>query len=797
MAKGKGPGKKRKLTVDIEKLGKAPKSKPKSAAVPTDKDAEPIRLPLEINWKYLIIFGCGAVFLAILAYINTISNTLVFQDRAQLIPFASTVNWDSFWSTLPTDAVSKPFTQPWVKLSYALDWNNYKSTVSWFHAANAAVHTLTTVYVYAFGWGLSRHWRLKEKFGLNEEFLALCTASIFAVHPFTCETVTYLSSRSPLLATNNFMLALNTFLVAVLSNNLRIKAWSWWLTLAACCMCVMSGTEALALPAAMLLTLWAIKPAEQQFADWIFSRRFTLILCALLFLGMPFLLTLGTTHPTGTSFALDMLSPPGYFQAQLAGFFVYYLPKFFVPFGLSIDPQYAWRDALDYTVIAGLAATMTVAALAVKFRQMPFVGYALAFTLLTLLPHAILIQPQAVADSVFYLPMIGLGFLTGGLFAVAYRQEWRAAVAGFTVVAIAFLSLTIWRNSEWSSDIALWESTVRASQRSVRAHAMLSLELAKDQKTERAKEEAERATKMDESGPLAWIAKGNTELVNKDFARAEKSFEKAIELSKTKVMPSEVTTASGLGLSEAYVRQHKTDKALTILYSVAQNAKGDPRVSIIAALVAYEQKNWSKAFPYLRQALQLNPGATELWAKLADTALVTGRYGEAMQAAMMAERVEPSTTNQILLARAFFGTFRAAEGRKLLTELLAKEPKNAEVLALLSRACIQSGETTLATKYRSEALSIDPHIFSKISLKEVDQQPRNDKDQTTTSAPTQPGNLAATRTAAPAQPPAAVITAPAAKTTGPAQPGASPDTAGTAAPAPDAKTSPPATKTNR
>lgn len=721
MAKGKGPGKKRKISVDIEKLGKAPKSKPKStASVPQERTTEPVRSPLDVNFKHLILFGCGVATLAILAYINTISSTIVFQDRTQLLPFVTTVDWDAFWSSLGKDALTKPFTQPWVRFSYALDWNNYKSTLSWFHSANAAVHTLTAIYVYALTWGVSRRWKLKEKAGLSEEFLAFSAAAIFAVHPFTSETVTYLSSRSPLLATNNFMLALNTFLVAVLAGNWRIKAWSWLLTVAAVYMCVTSGTEALALPAAMLLTLWAVKPEKQGFADWVYWRLPTFVICVVALLGLPFLLVLGVTHPTGTSFALDILSPPAYLQAQLCGLIVYYLPKFFVPFGLSVDPQYGWSNVLHYATIAGLAVTMTVGALCVKFRQMPFVSYGLAFTVLTLLPHVILVQPQAVADSVFYLPMIGLCFLLGGLFAIACKQDLRAGIGSLSVVVIALLALTIWRNTEWASDLALFESTARASEKSSRAHAMLAMELTKQRKNDKAKEHAERAVKLDQTSPLALIAKGDVDLQLKDYVAAEKEFQTAIESSKTRALPRELTTAAGLGLAESYVRQHKPDKALTVLVTVAQNAKGDPRASLIAGLATAEQKNWSKAFPYLRQAVQLNPDSADLWAKLAEASLAVAAYRDALQAAMMAEQLEPTTSSKVLLARASFANSRTDEGMKLLNELAKKEPKNAEVLGMLSLAYQRSKNAPQAEKYKAQALAIDPHIFSKISFREVD-----------------------------------------------------------------------------
>ncbi len=727
MAKQDGSGKKRKPPVDLSQLGKAKqKAKASRAAArsqaPTETrqsgTGEIAGLPLDIDWKLLAIFAAIAASLAIAAHINSISNTIVFQDRATLTPIASVLKEDALWRGIGTDLLTKPLTQPWVRVSYALDWVNYKTTVSWFHAANVAVHTLTTLYVYLFCWRLGRRWKLQDQYSLSPEFMALCAAGLFAVHPFTSETVAYLSSRSPLIATNNIMLALNTFLMAVLAKRFKTKMYAWILTIAAGYMAVTSGLEALALPLLMILTLWTIKPEEQSFVDWIYDRLPALGFSLLLLLGLPFLLLLGATFPQGTSYAQETLNQIGYLKAQGTALITYYLPKFFVPWGLSIDPQYQFKDVINYATIPGLAVFGFAIAMAVKFRQLPFVLFSCLFTIFALLPHVILVQPQAVADSAFYLPLISLCTLCGGLVSIAFKANPRPTVAAASVVALAFLALTSYRNSEWTNDLVLWESTVRASQKSPRAHALLAVELIKQQKEDRALEEANRATELGDKYALGWVAKGNLALQRKDYPEAEKAFEKAVAACNEKLQASEITTAAGLGLAEAYLKQDKPDQALTILYTIGAKAKGDPRASALAALASYQTGNPRKAYVFLQQAAELNPMNEELWSKLADVSLRLHKK-EALRAAAIANQLEPSAINKLLLARALFANDRVVDAKTMLRELAEQSPQDARVLAMLSRAHEQDGETQEAEKFKKQAIAIDPTIFSKDLFAEI------------------------------------------------------------------------------
>lgn len=727
MAKQEGSGKKRKPAVDLSQLGKAKQMAKASRAAARSQattetsrsgTGEIARLPSDIDWKLLAIFAAIAASLAIAAHINSISNTIVLQDRVALTPIASVLKEDALWKSIGTDLITKPLMQPWVRASYALDWMNYKTTVSWFHAANLAVHTLTTLYVYLFSWRLGRQWQLRAKHSLSPEFMALCAAGLFAVHPFTSETVAYLYSRSPLIATNNIMLALNTFLLAVLSKRLKTKIYAWLLTLAAGYMAVTSGLEALALPLLMILTLWTIRPADQSFVDWVYARLPALGFSLALLLGLPFLLLLGATYPQGTSYAREILNQSAYLQAQGTALITYYLPKFFVPWGLSIDPQYQFKDVLNYATPPGLVVFGFVAAMAIKFRQLPFVLFSCLFTVFALLPHIVLVQPQAVADSVFYLPLIGLCTLCGGLLSIAFKTNWRATVAAASVVALSFLSLTIYRNSEWASDLALWESTVRASQNSARAHALLSVELAKERKEDRALSEANRATELGDTYALGWVAKGDLALQRREYTDAEKAFEKAVDACSRKLQASEVTTAAGLGLAEAYLKQDKPDKALTILYTIGTKAKGDPRASAIAALATYQTGNLKKAYIYLQQAAELNPMNEELWSKLADVSLRLHKK-EALRSAAIANQINPSAINKLLLARSLFANGRDVDGKMMLHELAEQSPNDARILAMLCRAHEQDGETAEAEKFRKQALAIDPNIFSKDIFAEI------------------------------------------------------------------------------
>jgi tetratricopeptide (TPR) repeat protein len=92
-----------------------------------------------------------------------------------------------------------------------------------------------------------------------------------------------------------------------------------------------------------------------------------------------------------------------------------------------------------------------------------------------LLPtHLLALRTEPVADRLLYLPMVGVAMIAAALAeAVAERRgRWViGAVAATLVVTLG--GLTVARNIEYQSEVALWEDAARKAPQNPRAHVNL------------------------------------------------------------------------------------------------------------------------------------------------------------------------------------------------------------------------------------------------------------------------------------------------------------------------------------
>jgi protein O-mannosyl-transferase len=148
------------------------------------------------------------------------------------------------------------------------------------------------------------------------------------------------------------------------------------------------------------------------------------------------------------------------------------LTRFLVfPGAISIDPGRRAIGAVDWLTVA-LVACAALAA----FRTRPGAAAAgAAWVLVALLPTSIvLVRSDPVSDRLLYLPMVGIALITAALAARAGRvASRRVAVACMGSVLFALAVLTWQRNTQYASEIALWEDAVAKNASHPRARVNL------------------------------------------------------------------------------------------------------------------------------------------------------------------------------------------------------------------------------------------------------------------------------------------------------------------------------------
>jgi hypothetical protein len=187
----------------------------------------------------IIAFGIIAA-MVLIAYSNTFTASFHFDDNPAIIenPNIRHVTMDNIIRLLQ---INRPVVNLSIMLNYQLNGVN---VVGW-HIFNIGVHIANSCFVYLLLlWTLGLT-SLERDYGDKAKRMALFAALLFAVHPIQTESVTYIISRTELLATFFYLLAflffikgaqtkkIGFYIATVLSAVLSMGSKEWAVTLPA------------------------------------------------------------------------------------------------------------------------------------------------------------------------------------------------------------------------------------------------------------------------------------------------------------------------------------------------------------------------------------------------------------------------------------------------------------------------------------------------------------------------------------------------------------------------------------
>lgn len=163
----------------------------------------------------LIAFAVIAV-LVLVAYSNTFTASFHFDDDAAISenPNIKRVSWETVNAVIRTN-------RPVVNLSLMLNYSlNGMNVVGW-HVFNVSVHIANSCMVFLFLLWTFTLPSLRSSFPGSAPRIALFGALLFAVHPIQTESVTYIISRSELLASFFFLASFLLFIQGLRSGKFR------------------------------------------------------------------------------------------------------------------------------------------------------------------------------------------------------------------------------------------------------------------------------------------------------------------------------------------------------------------------------------------------------------------------------------------------------------------------------------------------------------------------------------------------------------------------------------------------
>ena len=389
----------------------------------------------------------GLCLLVLLAYANALGGVFQFDDFQVIVEQNVVQSLGAWWGNVGQGI------RPLLKLSYTLNWITDAGAAG-FVATNLLIHALTVCLVAR----LSQLFLLAQGLEARLPHAAWLAAALFALHPAQTEAVSYICGRSSSLMALLYLAGLWAHATAPAT-----RSTGWRQLLAPLCFALALGVKetAMTLPLAMLL--WDLATGLHGKAA---LRRAWHSWAVLLLAAAGFLAN--GAYRAAMERSLEFNTLGGNAATQLDAL-LYLVRQTVWPLWLNIDPDLAVRQDFSHALPGGLLLLAALVALAWNWRRRPWLGFALAWALLHWLPLYVFLPRLDVAnDRQLYLALWPLCLAL--VVELYLRCSARTAATVLAALLLGAGVLTLQRNQDFHSEIALWEQTARLSPENSRVH---------------------------------------------------------------------------------------------------------------------------------------------------------------------------------------------------------------------------------------------------------------------------------------------------------------------------------------
>jgi protein O-mannosyl-transferase len=422
-------------------------------------------LVLPSKTKNLLCCITLLIIISILVYFNSLKGSFQFDD----IPLIKSQWLVNTYEFLDQPRAAQIGNRPVLFWTFALNNQLALHQVFGFHLINLGLHIGVTLLIFFNIW---RARYLQNECGW---IFPLTTALLFSLHPLNTDSVSYISSRSSLLATFFYLLTLYTFLNLFClqkTNSLVKKLILSLFILSGIYFSVASKLIGATLPFMLAVWYWGFIGQKQypSFHKAAMSNRSVFIglaLVTIISIGVIFFGDSWIYMPLDQGFELFGRVP--YLMVQLKVIVFYYLKLFYFPFNLNVDSGFPFslpmRD--PFIIFSGLLILSTILII-LKWRNIWMVVGTIWF-FITLAPTSSFIPLNDLAvEHRMYLPMsLGLSLIAGA----SIKTLPKSLKLPLLLVLLVLLGVTTAnRNSDWISELSLWKDSARKNPLSPRPH---------------------------------------------------------------------------------------------------------------------------------------------------------------------------------------------------------------------------------------------------------------------------------------------------------------------------------------
>ncbi|WP_448546885.1 tetratricopeptide repeat protein [Thalassotalea fusca] len=414
-----------------------------------------------------LIFLVPILFITVVIYANTLDVPLLFDD------ISSIEQVTAIYEAGTKELIERFRLRTLTYLTFKANYLIHGLDVKGYHIVNIIIHMLAVVSVYCFTLLLCNMSR--QNCGRQNQFIALATAMLFAIHPLQTQAVTYIVQRTAALAGLFYFLTLSAYLAFRISNSYkwRIGYLVGFFVALACALLTKQNTYTL--PLTLLLLEFVVVFNYKAYSALAYNRFW-------LFMGVAGLGTLVIYLVTPEFVAFldaytretQKFSRLAYLETQLYVVFDY-VKLFFIPVGQQVEYIVKVEDG-DFTnsVFYVLGYLLVLIGGVVVCKRRPLIGFAVLFFFIV---HSIESGFIPISDLAFehrtYIPNWTLCLFVALLLANITTQQKTVAATVCVVLVVTLAVLTFLRNEQWRDPELLYTADLAANHDKPRIHQML------------------------------------------------------------------------------------------------------------------------------------------------------------------------------------------------------------------------------------------------------------------------------------------------------------------------------------
>jgi tetratricopeptide (TPR) repeat protein len=579
--------------------------------------------------------GLAALLLVaavVAVYANTLRAPFVFDDRPAIVENPTIRDLGNLGAVLspPADVGSSANSRPLVNLSLALNYAAGGLDPTGYHGVNIALHALAALALLGVVRRLCRRPPLAARLAPVALPIALGTALVWALHPLQTETVACVIQRTEGLVGLLYLVAAYALVRSAEADATSGARRIWSAVVVAACLLGVFTKELIATAPVVLLLLDRTFLAGSFRAAWQ-QRRGLYVALAATWLPLAWVVLAGGRRGGTVGFGLGV-SSWDYLLTQ-AKALALYLRLAVWPHPLVLDYGTEVVSGLGEVWAQALLVLGQLAITVVALRRRPVEGFLGAWCFLILAPSSSVVPltSQTIAEHRMYLPLAA--FAAGamaGLWLRFGRRAWLAA--GVWVVALG--AVTVARNHDYRSALAIWEDTAAKAPANPRAHNNLVTELLPAGRIDEALAHGERSVALAPADASMHVNYGTALQLAGRTAEAVARYEKALRLD-----PASVDGRFNYGIILAGLG--RLPEARGHFESVLRDRPGHAQARINLGNVLASLGLRAEAIREYQQALALQPDNPEGHYNLGNAMLSSGRLGEAAAEYEAALRLRP------------------------------------------------------------------------------------------------------------------------------------------------------------